>query len=95
MLIDEAGGTHAALAERVGTAESYISQLKTARRGIARKFCERLERAMNKPDGWMDQWLPDESLPNCTTHEQLNATERRLLDTWRRISADDEKSDDG
>lgn len=62
-LIDEAG-SQKELAERVKTAESYISQLMTARAGIARKFCVRLEKAMKKPDGWMDQWLPEETDPN-------------------------------
>ena len=62
-LIDEAG-SHEKLAGRVGSAASYISQLLTARNGIHRNFCIRLERAMNKPDGWMDQWLPEETDPD-------------------------------
>ena len=62
-LIDEAGGQKE-LAEKVKTAESYISQLLTARNGIARKFCVRLEKAMRKPDGWMDQWLAEETDPD-------------------------------
>ena len=75
-LIDEAGNQEA-LANRVGTAPSYISQLLTARDGIARKFCVRLEKAMKKPDGWMDQWLPEETDPDIlrTMFEQaLTAT---------------------
>ncbi len=75
-LIDEAGGQKE-LAKKVTTAESYISQLLTARDGIARKFCVRLEKAMGKPDGWMDQWLPEETDPDIlrTMFEQvLNAS---------------------
>ena len=61
-LIKEAGGQEA-LAARVKTAASYISQLLTAREGIHRNFCIRLEKAMKKPDGWMDQWLAEEADP--------------------------------
>jgi len=62
MLIEEAGG-QPELASIVKTDPNYISQLKTSRQGIARKFCVRLEAAMRKPDGWMDQWLPEEMDP--------------------------------
>ena len=75
-LIYEAGNQET-LANHVGTAPSYISQLLTARDGIARKFCVRLEKAMKKPDGWMDQWLPEETDPDIlrTMFEQaLTAT---------------------
>ena len=75
-LIDEAGSQEA-LADRVGSVASYISQLLTARNGIHRNFCIRLEEAMNKPDGWMDQWLPEETDPDIlrTMFEQiLNAS---------------------
>lgn len=61
ILVDEVG-TQERLARKTGTAESYISQLLTSRPGIARKFCERLEKATGKPDGWMDQWLPEEGV---------------------------------
>lgn len=75
ILIAEAG-TQGMLAEKVGTAESYISQLLTLRRGIARKFCVRLEQATGKPDGWMDQWLPEET-------ESPAATPLSSADMWR------------
>jgi transcriptional regulator with XRE-family HTH domain len=60
ILIEEMG-TQARLASKVGTADAYISQLLNSRNGIARKFCEKLETATDKPDGWMDQWLPEET----------------------------------
>lgn len=86
-LIKESGGTHETLAARVGTAPSYISQLMTARGGISRKFCVRLETAMNKPDGWMDQWLPEEGAANVVSIESpptpLSKAESRLLAMWR------------
>lgn len=82
ILIAEAG-SHAALAEKIGSSESYISQLKTARSGIARKFCERLERAMDKQDGWLDQWLPEE-VDGATTGRRLTEEEVALLDYFRR-----------
>lgn len=83
ILIDEAG-TQGQLAEKVGTAESYISQLLTARNGIARKFCVRLEQATGKPDGWMDQWLPEET--ELPTAQPLSSAERRVLGMWRRMT---------
>jgi len=90
LLIDEFGGQKA-LAEKVATADSYISQLMTARNGIARKFCERLEEATGKPDGWMDQWLPEEAEPEylrSMLEEMLNATDRH-----RKVSGTDDKHD--
>ena len=71
-LIYEAGSQEA-LATRVGTAPSYISHLLTARNDIHRNFCIRLEKAMKKPDGWMDQWLPEETDPDIlrTMLEQM------------------------
>ena len=80
MLISEFG-TQERLAAKIGTAESYISQLLTSRKGIARKFCERLERATGKPNGWMDQWLPEES--EVLGHQPLTDTEYRILCMWR------------
>lgn len=58
-LVREAG-SNVALAAKVDTAEQYISQLLNSRPGISGEFCERLEVAMGKPNGWMDQWLPEE-----------------------------------
>ena len=68
ILVDEAGG-QPQLAKLLGTANSYISQLLNSRQGIARKFCERLERATNKPDGWMDQWMPQEGQEPYVIHD--------------------------
>lgn len=84
ILIEESGGQRE-LAERVGTAQSYISQLLTARGGIARKFCVRLEEATGKPDGWMDQWLPEESGAEMDD-QPLSEAERKVLKMWRRMT---------
>ena len=61
ILVEEAG-TAAALARRVGTNESYLSQIRrqlpTAKgtpRGIGDDLAEKLERGMGKPTGWMDE----------------------------------------
>jgi hypothetical protein len=82
MLAREAGGDEK-LAARTKTATSYISQLRTARQGIARKFCDRLESAMGKPAGWMDQWLPEEFDENTVPESNLSSTETRILRMWR------------
>ena len=84
ILIAESG-TQGMLAEKVGTAESYISQLLTLRRGIARKFCVRLEQATGKPDGWMDQWLPEEIESPAATplSGEISKPEVEVLNLWR------------
>ena len=93
MLVAEAGGTDELLASRLGTAASYISQLRTNRSGISRKFCDRLEKKMGKPDGWMDQWLPEEideppakrrkAKQTVFEADDLSDAETRLLAMWR------------
>jgi len=61
ILIAEAGSA-TKLAQRAGTSESYISQvrrkMRTAKgtpRGIGDELSSRLEKAMGKPQGWMDE----------------------------------------
>ena len=61
ILIAEAGSA-TKLARRAGTSESYISQvrrkMRTAKgtpRGIGDELSSRLEKAMGKPQGWMDE----------------------------------------
>ena len=61
LLVEEAG-TAAALARRVGTNESYLSQIRrqlpTAKgtpRSIGDDLAEKLESGMGKPMGWMDE----------------------------------------
>lgn len=61
ILITEAGSA-TKLAQRAGTSESYISQvrrkMRTAKgtpRGIGDELSARLEAAMAKPQGWMDE----------------------------------------
>jgi len=61
LLVAEAGSA-AALARLASTSESYLSQirnqLKTAKgtpRGVGDDLAAKLERAMGKPDGWMDE----------------------------------------
>lgn len=89
MLVNEAGGTDEALASRVGSAASYISQLRNSRKGISRKFCDRLEKVMGKPNGWMDQWLPEETddaeivSPPPIMYKSHSETELRILAMWR------------
>ena len=60
-LIEEAGSA-TRLAKKAGTAPAYISQIMTGapqKSGkayvVGDKVARRLERAMNKPDGWMDR----------------------------------------
>lgn len=60
-LIKEAG-SQKVLADLIGTDPNYISQIKNPkiRPSFGDDLAARLERAMGKPDGWMDQWLPEE-----------------------------------
>ena len=61
LLVAEAGSA-AALARLAGTSESYLSQirnqLRTAKgtpRGVGDELAAKLEQAMGKPNGWMDE----------------------------------------
>lgn len=61
LLVAEAGSA-AALARLAGTSESYLSQIRnqllTAKgtpRGVGDELAAKLERAMGKPNGWMDE----------------------------------------
>jgi SOS-response transcriptional repressor LexA len=61
LLVAEAGSA-AALARLAGTSESYLSQIRnqllTAKgtpRGLGDELAAKLERAMGKPNGWMDE----------------------------------------
>ena len=61
LLVQEAGSA-ASLARKVGTSESYLSQIrrqlptrKGTRRGIGDDLADKLERGMDKPLGWMDE----------------------------------------
>ena len=63
-LIAEAGSA-SALARRAGTSSAYLSQVRSARphpsgkpRRLGERLAGRLERAMDKPPGWMDR-LPE------------------------------------
>lgn len=68
ILVTEAGSA-SALARRARTSESYLSQIRnrltTARgtpRGVGDELAIKLEQAMGKPDGWMDE--PHDSAGN-------------------------------
>jgi len=61
LLVAEAGSA-AALARLAGTSESYLSQIRnqllTAKgtpRGVGDELAAKLEQAMGKPHGWMDE----------------------------------------
>jgi SOS-response transcriptional repressor LexA len=61
LLVAEAGSA-VALARRASTSESYLSQIrnqlttpKGTPRGVGDDLAAKLERAMGKPDGWMDE----------------------------------------
>lgn len=60
-LIKEAGSLKL-LAELAHTDPNYLSQLRSpkGRPSFGDDLAERLEKASGKPDGWMDQWLPEE-----------------------------------
>jgi len=58
--VQDCGG-QAALAERIGTDPSYVSQLfgKWRGRGMGDKFARKIELALKKPPGWMDTQHPE------------------------------------
>lgn len=48
------------VAELAEIPPSYLSQLKTGARDIGNDVAPKLEAAMKRPEGFLDQWLPDE-----------------------------------
>lgn len=81
MLIEEVG-TQAELASRAHTPPSMLSQVVTRRRRLGNDLCVKLERGANKPDGWLDQWLPNENPYDGTF---LTEEEARLLRMIRQL----------
>jgi hypothetical protein len=88
MLIKEAGSQPklAEKAERFAgdltPTANWISQLMNSR-PISDDYAAVFERAMNKPEGWLDQWLPEEGAldPPATPKEiDLIAILRKLQD---------------
>lgn len=48
------------VAERAEIPASYLSQMKTGNRDIGNESAAKIEAAMNRPEGFLDQWLPEE-----------------------------------
>lgn len=49
------------VAELAGMAPSYLSQIKTGEReSFGSDIAARIEAAMRRPEGFLDQWLPEE-----------------------------------
>ena len=71
-LIAEAGSAEA-LARRSGSSSPYLSQIRGGtpypsgrRRRLGDRLAEKLERAMEKPEGWMDETHDDEGAPGAS-----------------------------
>lgn len=47
-------GTQEKLGEVIGISTGYVNHMFTAYRPITEKSARRIEKACNKPDGWMD-----------------------------------------
>lgn len=48
------------VAELANIPPSFLSQLKTGKRDIGNDVAPKIEAAMKRPEGFLDQWLPDE-----------------------------------
>ena len=91
LLLLEEIGSAIELAERADTDPSYISQIKTgARVSFGDDVATRFEQAAHKPDGWLDQWLPEEGGWNSDRSQNwVIANEvAALSDTGRRAIRD-------
>lgn len=53
MLI-EAAGSIRVLADKVGTAPNYLSEIKNHERNMGNKLARKIEQMLGKQDGWMD-----------------------------------------
>lgn len=74
MLLAEADNNNTLLAELTGKSPGQIGQLKNSKGAFGAQVAASLEKSMGKPEGWMDQWLPDEggwSQPTRTKHWHL------------------------
>jgi transcriptional regulator with XRE-family HTH domain len=93
MLVQEAGNQRQ-LAEAADTAPDYLSQLlKGKKHKISPDICDRLEKAARKPNGWIDQWLPEELASDSAAAAlaALGAIERTLLKNFRCLPEDQQK----
>lgn len=61
MLLDSFDGSDAEFARTIGTDPAYLSQIKNNKRPtFGDDIAARAEEAFRMPEGWLDQWLPDE-----------------------------------
>lgn len=58
-LLDEAPSDRV-VAELAEIPPAFLSQMKTGKRQIGNDVAPRLETAMKRPEGFLDQWLPEE-----------------------------------
>lgn len=80
----ERAGSQAALAERIETAASHISNILNKGRNVSNSMVERLEAAYRLPSGWMDQWVtPPASNSLSDSDKALLAAYHALPDAIR------------
>lgn len=58
-LLEEASSDRL-VAELADIPPSFLSQMKTGKRDIGNDVAAKIEAAMKRPEGFLDQWLPDE-----------------------------------
>ena len=92
-LIAEAGSARR-LAELAGSSSSYLSQVRTQRltrsgspRRIGDDLAARFEKAMNKPDGWMDEFHADDESDAANARHAPAVQTLRPLISWVQAGA--------
>ena len=92
-LIGEAGSA-SRLAQLAGSSGSYLSQVRSRRRapsgsprGIGDDLAARLEKAMEKPDGWMDEFHAEDFPGSGNAEPGPGAHSLRPLISWVQAGA--------
>jgi SOS-response transcriptional repressor LexA len=97
-LIREAGSA-ASLARAAGTNSSYLSQVrnqlptgKGTPRSIGDELAAKLEAAMKKPQGWMDE-NHDDGLESAIVHNGSTASSHHRLISWDQVGKEHDLSE--
>ena len=86
-ILAKAAGGRTILSVKAGSTSNYVSEAQNERGKFGNDFAARVEACMEKPNGWLDQWLPEEGGMEPT----LSDLEREIVNVLRALPNDVER----
>jgi hypothetical protein len=87
LLKERAGGNVSELGRLIDRSQQQLNDIFHGRKNIGERLCRHIEEALGLPAGLMDGTKPADSKDSAT----LIGLERRLLDSWRWLTADEQE----